>query len=390
MPTNNLVRIAHAGGFTNPALNLNLVPDLAGAHQNALATQRGRMENQIVGQQIADYPADRNYLMQQRANADQERQHDLGQRSILENRAGFLFMGKALQTLPTAESYFSQRDNLMQKGGVPEVYLRTRQEFEEEAAKTGKGIQEVYDKYRNMFMGQGAEKPAALSDIGKYLSEMEKHPEGSPARKFYESKLKSMTENGQKPVELSSPEKLRGEFIKGSGDFIKIRDSYNRISVGAQDPSAAGDVALIFNYMKMLDPGSVVRESEYATAANAAGVPEKTRALWNRVVTGERLSQATREDFFNTATKLYKKQLQSHNKLVSQYTALAERAGANPQDVIVDYELAEDIPSGENQKELQQPEDQQKSAIQKRGDELEKQGLSKEEITNILLREFSF
>jgi len=34
--------------------------------------------------------------------------------------------------------------------------------------------------------------------------------------------------------------------------------------------------------MKILDPGSVVREGEFATAQNSAGIPERIRAKYNR------------------------------------------------------------------------------------------------------------
>ena len=48
--------------------------------------------------------------------------------------------------------------------------------------------------------------------------------------------------------------KLRGEFTNLSKEFIKQRDSFNRIEASAKDHSAAGDLALIFNFMKLLDP----------------------------------------------------------------------------------------------------------------------------------------
>ena len=43
--------------------------------------------------------------------------------------------------------------------------------------------------------------------------------------------------------------KLRKEFIGQSKDFIKIRDSFKRVEVSNTDPSPAGDLSLIFNYM---------------------------------------------------------------------------------------------------------------------------------------------
>ena len=49
--------------------------------------------------------------------------------------------------------------------------------------------------------------------------------------------------------------------------------------------------------MKMLDPTSVVREGEFATAQNATGVPERIRNSFNKAMSGERLGQKQRTKF---------------------------------------------------------------------------------------------
>ena len=49
-------------------------------------------------------------------------------------------------------------------------------------------------------------------------------------------------------------------------------EGYDRLIASLNSPGGLGDVAAIFGFMKMLDPNSVVRESEYATAANAGGI----------------------------------------------------------------------------------------------------------------------
>jgi hypothetical protein len=130
---------------------------------------------------------------------------------------------------------------------------------------------------------------------------------------------------------------IRKEFTAQSKDFVTIRDSFNRVAASARDPSAAGDLALIFNYMKILDPGSVVRESEFATAQNAAGIPERLRSQYNRVLSGERLGDTQRTDFVNRARDLMKAQTNSQLALESEYRGIAQRAGIKEQDVVVDY-----------------------------------------------------
>ena len=135
--------------------------------------------------------------------------------------------------------------------------------------------------------------------------------------------------------------KLRDEHQKLSKSFIDVRDSYGRIQESAKDPSAAGDLALIFNYMKMLDPGSTVREGEFATAQNAAGVPERVVSMYNRAMSGERLADNTRSDFLKRSGSLYKRQLTSQRDLDKTYKALANRLKVDPDLVITRFELTD-------------------------------------------------
>ena len=89
--------------------------------------------------------------------------------------------------------------------------------------------------------------------------------------------------------------KLRDEYTKLTGDYSAVKEAYRKIS--ASDESAAGDLSLIFAYMKMLDPTSVVRETEFANAQNAAGIPDQVRNMWNKALSGERLNPDQRSMF---------------------------------------------------------------------------------------------
>jgi hypothetical protein len=88
--------------------------------------------------------------------------------------------------------------------------------------------------------------------------------------------------------------------------------------------------------MKMLDPTSVVRESEFATAATTGSYGEKVKAAVSKVITGERLSDAIRQDFVNTAQKLYNDQLDQYNLSKVEYRELAKRYGLNPDNVVIE------------------------------------------------------
>jgi hypothetical protein len=140
--------------------------------------------------------------------------------------------------------------------------------------------------------------------------------------------------------DFAKADKLRDEYNAASKDFITIADNYQAIQTVANDVSAAGDLSLIFSYMKMLDPGSVVREQEFANAQNAGGVPDRVRAAFNKVQNGERLSDSQRKDFVNQANNLFKSKQKRHDATVKKrYEDMAKRNGIDPQDVISDLSM---------------------------------------------------
>lgn len=127
---------------------------------------------------------------------------------------------------------------------------------------------------------------------------------------------------------------LRTEFNNITKNDRDIALAYNKIIASASDPSAAGDIALIINYMKMLDPGSVVREGEFATAANAGGVEDSVRARYNSVVNGERLSVKQRQDFVNASGRVLQPYRDQFEATKSRYSTLATEQGLQPSQVV--------------------------------------------------------
>jgi len=135
-------------------------------------------------------------------------------------------------------------------------------------------------------------------------------------------------EEANKKTEFDQANVLRDEFNSRTEDFGERQDKFMQIKTFSEDPSAAGDIAMIFAYMKMLDPNSVVRESEYATAASAGPlVDARTRGLYNRLLTGTRLLPEQRADFMKRSEDLYRNSLKGYNKNVNSYTDLATNAG---------------------------------------------------------------
>jgi hypothetical protein len=130
---------------------------------------------------------------------------------------------------------------------------------------------------------------------------------------------------------------LRKEFNGLSKDFLKQKDGYTRVLSSAKNPTAAGDLALIFNYMKVLDPNSVVRESEFATAAAAGDYGDRIAGYVNRIQNGQRLSKAQRADFVDRSNKLFHDAAKNQRKLERRYRQLGKKAGLDPSQTATDF-----------------------------------------------------
>lgn len=123
--------------------------------------------------------------------------------------------------------------------------------------------------------------------------------------------------------------KLRQDFksepiYKG---FEEIKAAKNQIDQAAQMKSPAGDLAAATKVMKILDPGSVVRESELGMAMAATGLEDRVRNYANLVITGQKLTPAQRKDFVELSDKLYNVAGQQYNNKRNEYAGIAQSNG---------------------------------------------------------------
>lgn len=134
---------------------------------------------------------------------------------------------------------------------------------------------------------------------------------------------------------------LRKEFQGQTKDFRDIRDAYTRVQQSAKAVTPAGDMSMIFAFMKLLDPTSVVRESEYASAENARGIPDTIRNAYNKAIDGVRLTPKQRADFLQQAQRLYQGQERTFKETGNRYRGIAERAGLDPGSVVITPDVQE-------------------------------------------------
>lgn len=120
---------------------------------------------------------------------------------------------------------------------------------------------------------------------------------------------------------------LRKELSDRLKEPRTVMGMFQKVEGAAKMPSAANDLAMIFAYMKMLDPGSVVREQEFANAQNAAGVPDQIRNAYNKALRGERLNVDQRASFVSSARQIANQAQSQITELAREYQGIAEQYG---------------------------------------------------------------
>lgn len=192
---------------------------------------------------------------------------------------------------------------------------------------------------------QAGVEPNKAATIATQLAEMpfkrEMQNEKMQGEMQQEAYKKQTTE--QKRI-ADQEEGLRKEYNAISKPFQEVSRAYSKITkaLTRPDPSAADDMASVYALIKLFDPTTGVRESEYAKAEDLKGVPEWMRSAYNKAATGELLTPEIRQRLYRTAKDLYGAEKGANQKIKSQYKAISERAGINPDNVLLDYNAQED------------------------------------------------
>lgn len=179
-------------------------------------------------------------------------------------------------------------------------------------------------KYAGDLELTSAQVKQALADADKLSADTQKL--------LLENKAAETRGDGLAPEKVFQMEKqLREEYVKRSGQFTELRSSYETIKASGEaaygDTTGAADVAMIMAFMKMLDPGSVVRETEFANAENTAGLFNTLKNLLPKIGQGKKLGDAQRKNFLGLAAKYMEAAAGFEKELRSDLTKVATDYG---------------------------------------------------------------
>lgn len=195
----------------------------------------------------------------------------------------------------------------------------------------------------------GDAQAAQKANEAKAVQGVEQSPSAVDARVSEAGRKRSaelaaeLAQTGLSPQQQSAALQLSDDFYNQSKDYFSVASSFQNIATMAQrinqsrkagSDSPASHIGMVFNFMKMQDPQSTVREGEQAQAANAGGVSDRVRNLYNRLLLGGRLSDEQVKDFSQTAKKLYEEQLKNQQGRVKDFSDRAVQFGVPPAIVV--------------------------------------------------------
>lgn len=132
---------------------------------------------------------------------------------------------------------------------------------------------------------------------------------------------------GLKLMEMGQKGKPSADLIKGlNSDITSFGKNYNAVKSAANSLQAlskvntgAAQLGIIFNYMKSLDPQSVVREGEQVQVMRSDGIWGQMKGYVDQLNAGNGLSQEARDNIVNAAKINSNAMGQQFNQQVDEY-----------------------------------------------------------------------
>lgn len=158
----------------------------------------------------------------------------------------------------------------------------------------------------------------------------------------WKADLKSKGEKGDGALITDDQLKSKLNLFKSwQGDKITkdtkaMASSWAKIKSAGNTP--AGNMGMVFNFMRMLDPSSVVRESEFRAAGKAGALDERVQYWYDLAVNRKLLAPEQRRDFIKTSKDIYMQQIKQQRTLDGTIVQFAKEAGLpNHGNVVSDF-----------------------------------------------------
>lgn len=136
---------------------------------------------------------------------------------------------------------------------------------------------------------------------------------------------------------VSTETELRKEYsaLPEIKEFTTVETAFKQINSALSNPSAANDLAAATKFMKLLDPGSVVRESELGMAMSATGAIDRMQNYFQKLQNGQMLNPEQRADFKRSAQLAFNAAKDTRDQTSAKYIDLANSYNVDANNVVL-------------------------------------------------------
>lgn len=112
-------------------------------------------------------------------------------------------------------------------------------------------------------------------------------------------------------------------------EFAGMDTAHKQVTSAIKQGTPIGDTAAATKIMKLLDPGSVVRETELGMAMAATGKMDRLKNFMDLYISGKKLTDSQRTEFQTLADELYNAAAQAYNVKRGEYERIGQGFGLN-------------------------------------------------------------
>ncbi|MGJ7529181.1 hypothetical protein [Variovorax sp. GB1P17] len=144
-----------------------------------------------------------------------------------------------------------------------------------------------------------------------------------------------------KTGEVSTAIRKEFESLPEVKNYKQALPSYRGIEDAVKRNTPMSDINIVYGIAKLYDPNSVVREGEYATVANAPGMPERVKGWASYVAGGGKLTDEVKKQILTEAKSRMGTFDTEYGAARDRYAEIAKKSSADPSLVVPqDYKPA--------------------------------------------------
>jgi hypothetical protein len=132
--------------------------------------------------------------------------------------------------------------------------------------------------------------------------------------------------------------KMADDYRAQSKEFGQAKSAHEQLTatLGSATTSPAATLAAATKFMKILDPGSVVRESELGMALAASGVLDRAANYVSTLQSGKKLTATQAADFKMVSNQMFDAAKKVQQMIDTDYQSKAKQYGLRPEMVTQD------------------------------------------------------